>query len=82
MPYVDVLVLVNIHTHLHAAILFAFFLRTFSNSYFKAYNDISWADHAVFVAFLSSASFCLLGSALYHTASSHSEQVSVIQPAR
>ncbi|KAF8474478.1 HlyIII-domain-containing protein [Russula ochroleuca] len=66
---------VNIHTHLHASILFAFFLRTFSNSYFKAYEDVSWADHAVFVAFLSSASFCLLCSAFYHTVSSHSKQV-------
>ncbi|KAH9998594.1 hemolysin-III related-domain-containing protein [Russula vinacea] len=69
---------VNIHTHLHASILFAFFLRTFSNSYFKAYEDISWADHAVFVVFLSSASFCLLCSAFYHTVSSHSKQVTLI----
>lgn len=78
----DVLVPVNIHTHLHASILFAFFLGTFSNSDFKAYEDLSWADYAVFVAFLSSAVFCLLCSAFYHMASSHSKQVSVIQPAQ
>jgi len=66
---------VNIHTHLHASILFAFFLRTFSNSYFKAYDDISWADHAVFAVFLSSAAFCLLCSAFYHMSSSHSKHV-------
>ena len=78
--YVDVLVPVNIHTHLHASILFAFFLRTFSNSYFKVHKDISWADYAVFGAFLSSASFCLLGSAFHHMSSSHSKQVSDFQP--
>ncbi|KAI9507590.1 hemolysin-III related-domain-containing protein [Russula earlei] len=66
---------VNIHTHLHASFLFIFFLRTFNDSYFKAYTDISWVDHAVFVAFLSSATFCLLCSAFFHTASSHSKQV-------
>jgi len=66
---------VNIHTHLHASILFAFFLCTFTNSYFKAYEDISWADRAVFAAFLSSAVFCLLCSAFFHMASSHSKQV-------
>jgi adiponectin receptor len=61
--------------------LFAFFLYTFSDSRFKAHEDISWADHAVFVAFLSSAVFCLLCSAIFHTALSHSEQVRVLQPA-
>jgi predicted membrane channel-forming protein YqfA (hemolysin III family) len=80
--YVDVLVPVNIHTHLHASILFAFFLRTFSNSYFKVYKDISWADYAVFGAFLSSACFCLFGSAFHHMSSSHSKQVSDLQPVR
>jgi len=78
--YIDVLILVNIHTHLHASILFAFLLCTFTNSYFKAYEDISWTDRAVFAAFLSSAVFCLLCSAFYHMASSHSKQVSVFQP--
>lgn len=80
MPYVlyiDVLITANIHTHLHASIMFGFFLCTFRNSYLKAYEDISWADRAVFVAFLSSAIFCLLCSAVFHTASSHSKQVSV-----
>jgi adiponectin receptor len=75
--YIDVLITANIHTHLHASIVFVCFLCTFRNSYFKAYEDISWADRAVFVAFLSSAIFCLLCSAVFHTASSHSKQVSV-----
>ncbi|KAF8493361.1 hemolysin-III related-domain-containing protein [Russula emetica] len=66
---------VNIHTHLHASILFAFFLPTFSNSYFKVHKDVSWADYAAFGAFLSSACFCLLCSAFYHMSSSHSKQV-------
>jgi adiponectin receptor len=78
--YVDVLVPVNIHTHLHASILFAFFLRTFSNSYFKVHKDVSWTDYAAFGAFLSSACFCLLCSAFYHMSSSHSKQVSDLQP--
>ncbi|KAI0298706.1 HlyIII-domain-containing protein [Multifurca ochricompacta] len=67
---------VNIHTHLHASILFAFFLlHTVNDSYFKAHVDISWADRAVFVVFLSSAVFCLFCSAFFHMASSHSKQV-------
>jgi len=41
----------------------------------QAYEDISWADRAVFAAFLSSAVFCLLCSAFFHMASSHSKQV-------
>jgi adiponectin receptor len=77
---VDVLVQVNIHTHLHASIIFAFFLRTFSNSFFKVHKDISWADYAAFGTFLSSACICLLCSAFYHMSSSHSQQVSDLQP--
>src|SRR6267154_4269053 len=78
--YVDVLVQVNIHTHLHASILFAFFLHTFSDSYFKVHKDISWADYAAFGAFLFSACFCLLCSAFYHMFSSHSKQVRTSDP--
>lgn len=76
--YIDALILVNIHTHLHASILFAFFLCNFNNSYFEAYGDISWADHVVIAVFLSSAVFCLFCSAFFHMASSHSKQVSVL----
>jgi len=75
VPCVEVPKPVNIHTHLHASILFAFFLYTFSDSHFKAHGDISWADRAVFIAFLSSAVFCLLCSATFHMASSHSKEV-------
>ncbi|KAI0252467.1 hemolysin-III related-domain-containing protein [Lactifluus subvellereus] len=55
--------------------LFVFFLFTVNNSYFKAHEDVSWADHAVFMAFLLSAVFCLFCSAFFHMASSHSKQV-------
>lgn len=78
--YVDVLIPVNIHTHLHASILFAFFLCTFSSSYFKVHKDVFWVDYAAFGAFLSSACFCLLGSAFHHMSSSHSERVSELRP--
>lgn len=67
---------VNIHTHLHASVLFVFFLLTFNTSYFIPHEDVSWADHAVFMAFLSSAAFCLFCSAFFHTSSSHSKEVS------
>ena len=77
--YVNVLVPVNIHTHLHASILFAFFLLTFSNSYFNVHKDVSWADYVAIGGFLSSACFCLFCSAFYHMSSSHSEQVSDLQ---
>jgi predicted membrane channel-forming protein YqfA (hemolysin III family) len=62
--------------------LFVFFLFTINDSYFKAHEDVSWADHAVFMAFLLSAAFCLFCSAFYHMASSHSKQVSVLFHAR
>lgn len=73
--YSDASTSVNIHTHLHACLLFVFFLLTFSTSYFKSREDISWADHAVFVTYLSSATFCLFCSAFFHMSSSHSNEV-------
>lgn len=66
---------VNIHTHLHACVLFVFFLLTFNASYMKSHEDVSWADRAVFAAFLSSAAFCLFCSAFYHMSSCHSKDV-------
>ncbi|KAI0266105.1 HlyIII-domain-containing protein [Gloeopeniophorella convolvens] len=66
---------VNIHTHMHGSILFAFFLCTFNNSYFSAHEDITWADRAVFSIFLSSAAFCMGCSAFFHMSSSHSKPI-------
>jgi len=66
---------VNIQTHLYASVFFVFLLLTFNTSYMKSHQDVSWADHAVFVAFLSSAAFCLFCSAFYHMSSCHSKDV-------
>ncbi|KAH9031630.1 HlyIII-domain-containing protein [Lactarius pseudohatsudake] len=68
---------VNIHTHLYASVLFVVLLLTFNTSYFKSHEDVTWADHAVFMVFLSSAAFCLFCSAFFHMASSHSKEVAV-----
>ncbi|KAI9458643.1 hemolysin-III related-domain-containing protein [Lactarius psammicola] len=57
---------VNIHTHLHASVLFVVFLLTFNTSYFESHEDVSWADRAVFVVFLS---------AFFHMSSSHSKEI-------
>jgi len=72
---VDASTSVNIHTHLHASLLFVFFLLTFNTSYFKSREDVSWTDRALFVTFLSSATFCLFCSAFFHMSSSHSKAV-------
>ncbi|KAJ7741413.1 hemolysin-III related-domain-containing protein [Mycena maculata] len=67
---------INIHTHLWAAVLFAYFLATFHQTYLKQYAATTWADSAVIVVFLSSAIFCLGASAFFHTSTCHSEEVS------
>lgn len=66
---------VNIHSHLGGALLFVVLLSTFRQVYFIHYTSITWMDIAVFVIFLSSAVFCLLCSAVFHTFSVHSEEV-------
>lgn len=66
---------VNIHSHMWGAVLFLYFLATFRSTYILPHPSTSWEDSAVFLAFLSSAVFCLSGSALYHTSSCHSEEV-------
>ncbi|KAF8221086.1 HlyIII-domain-containing protein [Tricholoma matsutake] len=68
---------INIHSHMWGAVLFLYFLATFRSTYILPHPSTSWEDSAVFLAFLSSAVFCLSGSALYHTSSCHSEEVSV-----
>ena len=45
----------------------------------KSHEDVSWADRAVFAAFLSSAAFCLFCSAFYHMSSCHSKDVCASQ---
>ncbi|ETW77954.1 hypothetical protein HETIRDRAFT_325724 [Heterobasidion irregulare TC 32-1] len=67
---------VNIHSHLEAALVFIWFLCTFDSAHLSTYQSVSWADYAVFVIFLSSAVFCLFGSALFHMSTAHSEEVS------
>ncbi|KAJ7927482.1 hemolysin-III related-domain-containing protein [Mycena leptocephala] len=67
---------VNIHSHLWGAALFAYFLTTYGDTYLKQYEATTWVDSAVFAVFLSSAIFCLSASALFHTATCHSEEVS------
>lgn len=64
---------INIHSHLWGAVLFIYFLVDF-NSQYRA--GATWIDTAVFAVFLCSAVFCLSASALYHTATCHSEKVS------
>ena len=66
---------VNIHSHLEAALVFIWFLCTFDSAHLSTYQSVSWADYAVFVIFLSSAVFCLFGSALFHMSTAHSKEV-------
>ena len=68
--------LVNIHSHLIAAILFAFFIATNSSTYLSAHAEATtWIDTAVFSIFLSAAIFCFVCSAGYHMATCHSKAV-------
>ncbi|TFK49074.1 HlyIII-domain-containing protein [Heliocybe sulcata] len=62
---------VNIHSHLIGAALFVYILCTRDS----AHTTTTWRDDAVFTISLSSAIFCLLGSAGMHTFSCHSEPV-------
>ncbi|KAJ7204646.1 hemolysin-III related-domain-containing protein [Mycena pura] len=65
---------INIHSHLWGAVLFVYFLATFRETHLAQYAT-TWVDSAVIAVFLFSVVFCLLSSALYHTASCHSEEV-------
>ncbi|KAJ7634751.1 hemolysin-III related-domain-containing protein [Roridomyces roridus] len=67
---------INIHTHLWAAALFGYFLVTFNETHLQQYKNTTWADATVIAVFLSSAIFCLLGSASFHTFTCHSLEVS------
>ncbi|KAJ7064920.1 hemolysin-III related-domain-containing protein [Mycena amicta] len=65
---------VNIHSHLGGAVLFAYFLVTFQETFLKPYPT-TWADSLALGIFLSCAIFCLLSSAIFHTSACHSEKV-------
>ncbi|KAF7299704.1 Hemolysin-III channel protein Izh2 [Mycena chlorophos] len=65
---------VNIHTHLGGALLFGYFLATLHNVELKEFPT-TWMDSFMLVVFLSSAIFCLMTSATFHTASCHSQKV-------
>lgn len=65
---------INIHTHLWAAILFAFFLADFYR-HMNQYSTTNFYDVAGFVVFLVSAVTCLSLSASYHTFCCHSKKI-------
>ncbi|KAH7922778.1 HlyIII-domain-containing protein [Leucogyrophana mollusca] len=67
---------VNIHSHLGGAVLFVWFLCTFQSAYISAYDSTTWLDTCVIAIFLLSAIFCLTASAVFHTATCHSEKLS------
>ncbi|KAL6306369.1 HlyIII-domain-containing protein [Sparassis latifolia] len=67
---------VNIHSHLGGAVLFAALLCTFQQVYFVHYESATAVDVVAFMIFLSSAVFCLLSSAFYHTFTVHSQEIS------
>jgi len=64
---------VNIHSHFWGALLFIYLIINFNS---QLGRELTWMDTAVFNVFLFSAVFCLCASALYHTASCHSEEIS------
>ncbi|KAJ7640862.1 hemolysin-III related-domain-containing protein [Mycena polygramma] len=66
---------INIHSHLWGAMLFAYFLATFRETFTSQFNATTWVDSAVLAVFLSSAIFCLSASALFHTSACHSQEV-------
>ena len=67
--------IVNIHTHLWGAVLFAYLIATFYPTYVQLHGITTWRDSAVIGIFLSSATFCLAASAFYHTSGCHSQKV-------
>ncbi|KAG2139461.1 hemolysin-III related-domain-containing protein [Suillus cothurnatus] len=67
---------VNILSHLAGAVVFFWILVTFRGQYILTYSTTTWLDTSVFAIFLLSAVFCLTASAMFHTATCHSAQVS------
>lgn len=70
---------VNILSHLAGAVLFLWILATFRGQYILAYSTTTWLDTSVFTIFLMSAVFCLVASAMFHTSTCHSAQVSMLK---
>jgi len=67
---------VNIHSHIWGAILFVLLLATFQTRHVGVYETTTWVDTCAIGVFLMSAVFCLSASAIFHTSTCHSEQVS------
>lgn len=70
--------LVNIHSHLWAALLFLCLF--FTNDYFvvRRYEGTTWVDSLMFSIFLASAVFCMSCSSFYHMAQCHSRPVCLL----
>ncbi|EIW80450.1 HlyIII-domain-containing protein [Coniophora puteana RWD-64-598 SS2] len=66
---------INIHSHLLGAALFLLILCSFQTIWVAGYASASWVDTSLLATFLLSAIFCLSGSATFHAAIGHSEQV-------
>ncbi|KAG7096037.1 hypothetical protein E1B28_006718 [Marasmius oreades] len=60
----------NIHTHLWPGVLSLYFMVTVNPSQLTS-GRTTWVDSAVFSIFFASATFCLLSSAAWHTATAH-----------
>ncbi|TFK73497.1 HlyIII-domain-containing protein [Pluteus cervinus] len=66
---------VNIHTHLWGAVIFLYLLLALPGNVLVTVPSTTWVDVGIFSVFLMAATFCLGGSALFHTSTCHSEQV-------
>uniref|UniRef100_A0A0W0FRI0 HlyIII-domain-containing protein n=1 Tax=Moniliophthora roreri TaxID=221103 RepID=A0A0W0FRI0_MONRR len=66
---------VNIHSHLWGAIAFCYLLMNAQSIHLRKYPT-AWMDFAMFSVFLISAILCLLCSAIFHTSTCHSKEVS------
>lgn len=67
--------IVNIHSHLWAAVLFLGFLVTANDHHIAQYPTAMWLDRAAFAVFLVMAVFCLLCSATFHAVACHSQEI-------
>ncbi|CAE6340842.1 unnamed protein product [Rhizoctonia solani] len=66
---------VNIQTHLFAALGFLYLIFNVQDTHI-GYTTLTWQDRAAFTLSLLAAAFCLIASALFHTANCHSPNVS------
>ncbi|CAE6425491.1 unnamed protein product [Rhizoctonia solani] len=66
---------VNIQTHLFGALGFLYLLFNVQDTQ-AGYTTLTWQDRVAFTVSLFAAIFCLVSSALFHTANCHSPNVS------